>query len=438
MRSSLGQPLQHKIILESSIDFAYRGSQFGAEPPRPEVREQPQQPIGEPQVEDDEPLSLRHMWPLVIGVLFLGGVSMAIATLVKTYAIDPCYGNWTLAQYREDNLVHEDCKAVERPDPLHNDCQACPASGPDTKIFAAFWESQSNCQRLVADASNRYITHVIWSFAEPLEDGTVKPKLQFWRDQHIKDCILQLRMRCIKQIVAIGGASFRERFLTLKDPPSLARFKTSAMQLVQEYDFDGIDIDDETANMKATDKNWTKNHAPTVLNYLHALREGFETIQKPDEPKYLLSWDEFPFAWDIAVNEGDVGCENYDGDEGWHRCFEPRITSLVDFVNIMFYNINGSSDELYVRMMNTTLPNVVTTMLPTNKIVLGVCAGSGCVKEQPKGQDVYNAGNGSAHYGGTMLWSATIDILYENATAINRMGRAGSYGVKLPFRSPPT
>ncbi|KAH9159651.1 hypothetical protein LEN26_002228 [Aphanomyces euteiches] len=254
MRSSLGQPLQHKIVLGSSIDFAYRGSDFGAEPPRREAREQPQQPIGEPQVEDDdEPLSLRHMWPLVIGVLFLGGVSIAIATLVKTYAIDPYYGNWTLAQYREDNLVHEDCKAVERPvlwhelhrkiktcrrheyyDPLHNDCQACPASGPNTKIFAAFWESQSNCQRLVADASNRYITHVIWSFAEPLEDGTIKPKLQFWSDQHIKDCILQLRMRCIKQIVAIGGASFRQRFLTLKDPPSLARFKTSAMQLVQE------------------------------------------------------------------------------------------------------------------------------------------------------------------------------------------------------------
>ncbi|KAG9413036.1 hypothetical protein AC1031_016054 [Aphanomyces cochlioides] len=290
MRSSLGQPLQRKIVLASSIDFAYRGSQFGAEPPRREAREQPQQPT---HVEDDEPLSLRHMWPLVIGGNIHFSSSVDIATLVKTYAIDPYYGNWTLAQYIEDNLVHEDCKAVERPvlwhelhrkikrcrrheyyDPLHNDCQVCPAPGSDTKIFAAFWESQSNCQRLVADASNRYITHVIWSFAEPLEDGTVKPKLQFWSDQHIKDCILQLRMRCIKQIVTIGGASFRERFLALKDPPSLARFKTSAMQLVQEYDFDGIDIDDETANMKATDKNWTKNHAPTVLNYLHALREG--------------------------------------------------------------------------------------------------------------------------------------------------------------------
>ncbi|KAH9117169.1 hypothetical protein AeMF1_009008 [Aphanomyces euteiches] len=244
MRSSLGQPLQHKIVLGSSIDFAYRGSDFGAEPPRREAREQPQQPIGEPQVEDDdEPLSLRHMWPLVIGVLFLGGVSIAIATLVKTYAIDPYYGNWTLAQYREDNLVHEDCKAVERPvlwHELHRKIKTCRRHEIHSTMTV------KHAQRLVRTprslprsrsrnpTANEYITHVIWSFAEPLEDGTIKPKLQFWSDQHIKDCILQLRMRCIKQIVAIGGASFRQRFLTLKDPPSLACFKTSAMQLVQE------------------------------------------------------------------------------------------------------------------------------------------------------------------------------------------------------------
>ncbi|ETV80414.1 hypothetical protein, variant [Aphanomyces astaci] len=402
--------------------------------------------------------SILHCWPLLFGLLYLAGTGFGVSKLVKAGWIDPEYGNATYAQYREDSVIGESCRGVDHAvpwrelkrklkrcrrheyyDPMHDDCHLCPAATPEDKIFAVFWETQKDCTRLVEDLSTRYVTHVMWSFAEPLDDGTINTKLQFWDDEHIRDCIGQLRMRCIKSMIAVGGASFRERFLPLKSPDNLARFTATAVQLVQLYDFDGIDIDDETGNMVATGGNWLKSHGPTVVSYLTALREGLDAVQHPDEPRYLLSWDEFPYAWDPPQpdNANYVGCIRYtEGEDGWHRCYEPRISNLVDFVNVMFYNINGG-EAVYRAVIEDTLPNKAASVIPKDKIVVGACCGMGCVTLQPPGQEVFNAGNGSAYYKGTMLWSSTIDILYENSSSTHRMGRAGNYGVKMPFRMPP-
>ncbi|RHZ04696.1 hypothetical protein DYB31_010925 [Aphanomyces astaci] len=170
---------------------------------------------------------------------------------------------------------------------------------------------------------------------------------------------------------------------------------------------------------------------------LKRCRLGLDAVQRPDEPRYLLSWDEFPYAWDPPQpdNANYMGCIRYtEGEDGWHRCYEPRISNLVDFVNVMFYNINGG-EAVYRAVIEDTLPNKAAAVIPKDKIVVGACCGMGCVTLQPPGQEVFNAGNGSAYYKGTMLWSSTIDILYENSSSTNRMGRAGNYGVKMPFRS---
>ncbi|ETW09737.1 hypothetical protein H310_00226 [Aphanomyces invadans] len=409
--------------------------------------------------ENDEPFvhTFRHIWPLVFAFVFLGGTSFGISVVVKKYEIDPLYGNWTMAQYKEDTVLGERCQAVDHDmpwrelkrkllgcrrgqyyDPLHDDCAECPAESPNDKVFSVFWETQSNCQHLVANPNTRFVTHVMWSFVEPAEDGAVPLQFQYWSQEHIKDCILQLRMRCIKNLVAIGGASARERFLGLKDPANLKRFKESSMKVIKEFGFDGIDVDDETGNMRGTHQDWLKYHGPVAVSYLQALRQGLDEIQQPTEPRYILSWDEFPSSWDPpnATNKDYPGCIIHEeGQDGWHRCYDPRITDFVDMVNVMFYNINGGN-WVYEVVMKDTLPMKATKVIPTNKLILGACSGMGCVLEQPAGQEVFNAGNGSAYYKGTMLWSGTIDILFENSSCMSRMGRAGNYGVKMPFRSP--
>ncbi|RQM26203.1 hypothetical protein B5M09_003260 [Aphanomyces astaci] len=109
--------------------------------------------------------TIRHIWPLIFGLAFLAGSSYGVATLVKTYEVDPTYLNMTFAEFREEQVLGEQCRAVDHAvpwkelqrkirgcrrfeyyDPMHNDCQACPAHQPTDKVFAVFWETQSNCQ----------------------------------------------------------------------------------------------------------------------------------------------------------------------------------------------------------------------------------------------------------------------------------------------------
>ncbi|RHY01063.1 hypothetical protein DYB36_012839 [Aphanomyces astaci] len=312
--------------------------------------------------------SIVHCWPLLFGpVLYVAGAGFGVSKLVKAGWIDPEYGNATYAQYREDSVLGESCRGVDHAVP---------------------WRELKRKLKRCRRHDTRYVTHVMWSFAEPLEDGTINTKLQFWDDDHIRDCIGQLRM-----------------FVN-------------------------------------------------ILSFVRSGGVGLDAVQHPDEPRYLLSWDEFPYAWDPPQpdNANYKGCIRYtEGEDGWHRCYEPRISNLVDFVNVMFYNINGGEVRLYDQhcslvcmvqgvyraVIEDTLPNKAAAVIPKNKIVVGACCGMGCVTLQPPGQEVFNAGNGSAYYKGTMLWSSTIDILYENSSSTNRMGRAGNYGVKMPFRMPP-
>ncbi|RHY34580.1 hypothetical protein DYB32_000848 [Aphanomyces invadans] len=176
----------------------------------------------------------------------------------------------------------------------------------------------------------------------------------------------------------------------------------------RRYGFDGVDIDDETANMIINKGKWKDYHGQTVVDYLTALRKGLDQAQLPDEPRYILSWDEFPQSWT------KTDCELYNYDDGWHRCWEPRIADIVDFINIMFYNMYGfpTFGNPFLDLMATHLPALVLPAIKDpKKIILGACSG-------------------------TMLWSATIDILHENSSCLRRMGRTGNYGVKMPFRAP--
>jgi len=86
--------------------------------------------------------------------------------------------------------------------------------------------------------------------------------------------------------------------------------------------------------------------------------------------------------------------------------------------------------------MNVRIPQYWLPTIPANKLLLGACIGRGCNVPAPTiTQVIANAYNGSALYKGTMLWSATTDILYEGSTALKSMGSAGRYGVKMAFRA---
>ncbi|OQS02511.1 hypothetical protein THRCLA_05121 [Thraustotheca clavata] len=394
----------------------------------------------------------RHAWPLIPGL----GMFAAVAYLVGLIVQNNENVGLNHEQYIDQNILAEQCPSVAYPvpwkelnrklhdcrrheyyDPLHDICGVCPKPEPTDRVFAVYWESQKDCARLVEEINTRYITHVYWAFATVNTNGEVSQSLQYWDDTAVMNCMATLRMRCIKQLVSIGGADCRNNFYSLKEPEAMTRFIDGALSIVKRFDFDGIDIDDETGNQKQANWDWNKNQGPTVISYLTKLRQSLDSMQKPDEPRYLLTWDEFPSSFDHAIG-GYAGCSfsavnaGPNGDDGWHRCFSAGITPLVDWVNIMLYNLPSAGD--YSDTMNNRIPNWWVPTIPTNKLVIGACSGLGCVEPLPPSNQMYNAAyNGSVLYKGCMLWSATFDILYESANALKVMGSAGNYGVKMPF-----
>nr|AIG56010.1 secreted protein [Achlya hypogyna] len=373
------------------------------------------------------------LWAYVVGLIVTNTQNVDLTHeqyIIENVLAEDCPAVGTAIPWVQLERKLETCRRHEFYDPLADACRLCPAPTPTDRVFAVYWESQANCARLVNETSTRYVTHVYWAFATVGPDGQVAQSLQYWDDGAVLNCMAELRMRCIKQVVSIGGADCRANFFALKSAAAMDNFISSALAVVKKFGFDGIDIDDETGNMAQANFDWKKNQGPVVAQYLTKLRQGLrrllvggcyhgpgmDQMQAPGEPRYLLSWDEFPSSFDRPLGP----------------CFDPEITPLVDWVNIMLYNLPSPED--YAETMNHRIPNWWVPVIPAAKLVIGACSGLGCVEPIPPAQQAYAAAyNGSVLYRGCMLWSATFDILYEKASAMNIMGAAGNYGVKLPF-----
>nr|AIG55900.1 secreted protein [Achlya hypogyna] len=240
-------------------------------------------------------------------------------------------------------------------------CVACPTP---KKTFSVFWESQVDCSTFATSSAAAYVTHIYWSFAliDPTT-GTVSSTFQ-GSSATLKACIAAARAKCIKNYVSIGGATMRQTFVALNSSAQLTTFALSAAQVVQEYGFDGVDIDDESGNLLAGG-DWKANALPNVLVYLQGLKTQLAALPRAaTEPKYQITWDEFPTSL-------STGCDLASGD--YLRCFDVRIANIVDQVNIMMYNSASSTD--YDNFLNVVTPTEWATAMPASKIVIGGCVG---------------------------------------------------------------
>ncbi|OQR92971.1 carbohydrate-binding protein [Achlya hypogyna] len=299
-------------------------------------------------------------------------------------------------------------------------CVACPTP---KKTFSVFWESQVDCSTFATSSAAAYVTHIYWSFAliDPTT-GTVSSTFQ-GSSATLKACIAAARAKCIKNYVSIGGATMRQTFVALNSSAQLTTFALSAAQVVQEYGFDGVDIDDESGNLLAGG-DWKANALPNVLVYLQGLKTQLAALPRAaTEPKYQITWDEFPTSL-------STGCDLASGD--YLRCFDVRIANIVDQVNIMMYNSASSTD--YDNFLNVVTPTEWATAMPASKIVIGGCVGpigtiGGCAfgAAPTATQLKAYASVGASKYGGTMLWTGSADANTANGATMVAMGVAGGY-----------
>ncbi|OQR80977.1 carbohydrate-binding protein [Achlya hypogyna] len=227
------------------------------------------------------------------------------------------------------------------------------------------------------------VTHVLWGFAQ-VQAGEVIPRFQT-SDAILTSCIQTLRRRCIYSLGVIGGANNNDGMASIRDPP---RFVRSVMSLVQRYKFDGIDIDDETNYLESG------YSSRGIVAYMTALHRAFQ-------PEKLL------LTYDAYMMEASPRC--YKG----MRCFAKGLERLVDWVNVMAYNIDRNPNlamPIYRAAVHETFPQW-QRHVPKDKITVGLCTGTGCAWGPGPSPDVVDAYVRYAKgAGGIMIYAGSSDI----------------------------
>ncbi len=152
------------------------------------------------------------------------------------------------------------------------------------------------------------VTHIVHAFVWPAEDGSLGYDSGFW----YMDLIQQAHQNNRKVLLSVGGAGMSGNFSPVtSDVNKRAKFVNELLSVVQQYNYDGMDIDWEFPESEAD-----KNNMASFIGDLHrALNDA--------NPEYLLT---------MAIPSG-----NYYGQ--WFRYDVLKL--YVDWFNVMTYDYHG-------------------------------------------------------------------------------------------------
>ncbi|KAH9475936.1 Chitinase 1 [Psilocybe cubensis] len=183
------------------------------------------------------------------------------------------------------------------------------------------------------------LTHILYAFADVSPDtGTISLTDSYadeqkhfptdsWNDtgNNLYGCLkqlylLKLAQRNLKVLLSIGGWTYSQagHFDFVTSASSRATFVASAVQLIEDYGFDGIDIDFEYPANTAQGQG--------LADLMTSLRTAFDNLaaQKGDQTTYLLT---------AAVAAGPA---NYAFLQ------VPQMNAALSFWNLMAYDYAGS------------------------------------------------------------------------------------------------
>ncbi|KAI0816865.1 glycoside hydrolase superfamily [Trametes gibbosa] len=210
-----------------------------------------------------------------------------------------------------------------------------------SKVQAAYFTNWgiygANFQPTDIDPSD--LTHILYSFADVSTDTGSIFLTDSWADEqkhypgdswndvgnNLYGCLkqlylLKLKNRNLKVLLSIGGWTYSQsgHFNFITDPNKRATFVKSAVNLIENYGFDGIDIDFEYPNSDAL--------ATGFATLLTSLRVAFDNLK-------LQKGDSTPYELTAAV---PAGSDNYQ----WLRV--PIMDNALTYWNLMAYDYAGS------------------------------------------------------------------------------------------------
>lgn len=187
--------------------------------------------------------------------------------------------------------------------------KAVPPKKQQPKVVAAYFADWSIYDRRYSldKVPGQNLTHVLYAFLAPMEDGSVKP-LDLWADLEwgpqdqnsdtVEGCIRRMaeakrKFPHLKFLMSIGGWTKSTHFSTIAaDAKKRQVFAQTSAALVSQWGFDGVDIDweypgSEGAPGNKVDKDDPKNFILLLRDVRTALDEAAKLDQQPT--KYLLT-----------------------------------------------------------------------------------------------------------------------------------------------------
>ncbi|PIL35013.1 hypothetical protein GSI_02800 [Ganoderma sinense ZZ0214-1] len=177
------------------------------------------------------------------------------------------------------------------------------------------------CAAVPTDIKAASLTHLFYAFANVGSDGTIKLS-DTWADEekpfpgdstkesgtNLYGCLKQLYLielvhRNIKTVLSVGGGSYSHAgaFNFITDSSKRSTFVKSAVQLVEDYGLDGIDIDFEFPDTTAKGSG--------LASLVTELRTSFDSLQKSkgDSVPYLVTAYDYIGSWtDIADDQANL------------------------------------------------------------------------------------------------------------------------------------
>lgn len=190
------------------------------------------------------------------------------------------------------------------------------------------------------------LTHIMYAFLIPQADGTCVP---FENPDKVKALVKKAHGDGCRVYVAAGGWSYRDvplapMFETVSSDDQLRKkLVGSIMNVVDEYGFDGVELD------------WEYPSAVTAKNYEKLILELNEKLR--ENGKHITA----------ALNGA------------WSPTEGPEVSSFVsekvleafEFINVMSYDMNNEQHSPFW-FANTSIEYWLTRGVPADKIVLGM------------------------------------------------------------------
>ena len=220
----------------------------------------------------------------------------------------------------------------------------------------------------------RQLTHINYAFANVTKDGRVVL-------EHERDAANLAQLRALKDanpglkiLLAIGGWAWSDYFsdAALTDS-SRARFARTAVQLLDEHNLDGLDIDWEYPGQPGQDNIYRPEDRENFTRLLQAVRRHLDEQGEQDgrtgENRYLLT---------IAAGASERFVQHTN---------MAAAQAPLDFVNLMTYDFHGAwtphtghhanlyapaAPDTIQRSVSAAVDLFIDAGVPPEKLVLGV------------------------------------------------------------------